>query len=227
MPGAREIDGVGHKPIASPLTDAQLIELGERAFAGLRSLVLAVSGGPDSMALMLLATRWLPTASPAPVVHVATVDHGLRRGSADEAKWVALQAAAMGFPHHTLTWEGDKPATGRQAAAREARYGLLAGLIGHLSLPTPAAIAVAHHRDDQAETVLMRLARGSGVDGLAGMLPSRPLTTVDCHLSRLSLEGQRMVCLDSCFSRVLSQNRVGHFCELCLANVLEAARGLC
>ncbi len=195
VPEAREIDSTGHKPVATPLTDADLIGLGDRAFAGLRSLVLAVSGGPDSMALMLLAARWLPAAAPKPVVHVATVDHGLRPGSTDEAKWVAQQAAAMGFTHHVLTWEGDKPATGRQAAAREARYGLLAGLIDHLSLPTPAAIAVAHHRDDQAETVLMRLARGSGLDGLAGMLPSRPLTAVDCHLVRPFLDVDKVILL--------------------------------
>ncbi len=188
MQDAREIDSIGPKPVASPLTDAELIKLGERAFAGLQSLILAVSGGPDSMALMLLAARWLPRASPAPAVHIATVDHGLRPGSADEAKWVSRQAAAMGFPHHVLTWEGNKPATGRQAAARDARYGLLAGLIDQLSLPAPTAIAVAHHRDDQAETVLMRFARGSGVDGLAGMLPSRPLGTADRQLIRPFLD---------------------------------------
>jgi tRNA(Ile)-lysidine synthase len=123
--------------------------------------VLAVSGGPDSVALMRLAAR-LRGAS----VTVATVDHGLRAESRAEAEAVAAWASEAGLPHRILTWEGPKPETGLQEAARAARYGLLAGLARDLAAPF---VLTAHHRDDQAETVLMRLARGSGLGGLAGM----------------------------------------------------------
>lgn len=173
MPGARDDKRRQGRP-DGPLSEAELRLIGDRAFAGYRSIVLAVSGGADSMALMLLATRWLAGAD-APTVVVATVDHGLRDGSAEEARWVGGEARALGLPHHILRWEGPKPRTGLQDAAREARYGLLEGLAGRLDLPRPVGIAVAHHLDDQAETLLMRLARGSGIDGLAAMQRRRPL----------------------------------------------------
>src|SRR5262249_29823831 len=105
-------------------------------------------------------------------IHVATVDHGLRPGSDREAAWVAARASELGLPHRVLPWVGPKPRTGRQDAARRARYALLAEHAGRL--PPPVAIVVAHHLDDQAETLLMRLGRGSGLDGLAGMKPVRP-----------------------------------------------------
>jgi len=160
--------------VVAPLDDAELKRLADTAFAGTRSVLIAVSGGADSMALMLLAARWLALSrEPAPQVHVATVDHGLRPNSADEAAWVARQSAALGFPHHCLVWADSKPTTGVQAAARAARYALLIHLVHRL--PLPAAIAMGHHQDDQAETLLMRLARGSGLDGLAAMRPVRPI----------------------------------------------------
>lgn len=124
--------------------------------------LIAVSGGPDSTALMGLAAR-----RPGRYV-VATVDHGLRRGSEAEARGVARLAAALGLEHHVLRWEGPHPKTGLQEAAREARYGLLADLARALDLP---AIATAHTRDDQAETVLMRIAGGTGITGLGAMQP--------------------------------------------------------
>jgi len=132
---------------------------------------LAVSGGVDSIALMRLAEAWVKqrTAAgrPAPVFTVLTVDHGLRPGSADEAQLVARWASEIGLAHETLTWVGEKPTHGIQAAARDARYGLLCGWALERGVGIP--VAVAHHRSDQAETVLMRLARGSGPDGLAAM----------------------------------------------------------
>ncbi len=138
---------------------------------------LAVSGGSDSTALMVLFADWLARCGVDPARHVVlTVDHGLRAQSAAEAAAVTAQADAFGFRHAVLTWEGLKPATGIQAAARRARYGLIAGYMranGIVSLLT------AHTQDDQAETLLMRLARGSGVDGLAAMAPRTLLAELD------------------------------------------------
>lgn len=134
--------------------------------AAQRAVVLAVSGGPDSLALMLLAARWAEATPDAPALHVATVDHGLRPESAAEAAFAAQAARVRGLPATILTWEGDKPARRIQEKAREARYDLLAD---HARAIGAAALVTAHHAEDQAETVLFRLTRGSGVAGLAGM----------------------------------------------------------
>ncbi|WP_244430700.1 tRNA lysidine(34) synthetase TilS [Methylocystis sp. ATCC 49242] len=129
-----------------------------------RSLLLAVSGGPDSVALMLLAAQWPDRRSHD--IAVATVDHGLRPEARREAEQVGAWANALGFPHHVLTWQGEKPRTRVQERARTARYALLADCAGRIGA---GAIVTAHHADDQAETILFRLTRGSGVAGLAGM----------------------------------------------------------
>jgi tRNA(Ile)-lysidine synthase len=156
---------------ARAIEDAELHGLFD-GLAQFHRLILAVSGGADSMALMHLARRWVDARSIAPVIIVATVDHQLRAASRTEAEWVAGEARALGFEAHVLTWDGEKPGSGIQSAARDARYRLLAGLA--TSLPgRPVAVVTAHTEDDQAETVLMRLARGSGVDGLAGMPAAR------------------------------------------------------
>jgi len=131
-----------------------------------RSLLLAVSGGPDSVALMLLAAQWPDRAFRD--IAVATVDHGLRAASRGEAEQVGHWARALGFEHHLLTWEGEKPRTRIQERARSARYALLSACATRIGA---AAIVTAHHADDQAETILFRLTRGSGVAGLAGMAP--------------------------------------------------------
>jgi len=156
------------------IDDRQLDALFGVLLAPFKRAVLAVSGGPDSMALMLLAARWVASgrAPSTLALDVATVDHGLRSSSSREADWVAERAKALGFTHTTLVWGGDKPSSGVQARAREARYALLAA---HASAHAPAAIVTAHTADDQAETLLMRLGRGSGLDGLSGMTPSRRL----------------------------------------------------
>ncbi|MEO1456473.1 MAG: tRNA lysidine(34) synthetase TilS [Pseudomonadota bacterium] len=131
------------------------------------ALGLAVSGGGDSVALLHLAHGWAQARGRT--LAVATVDHGLRPEAAAEAAAVDRSAAALGLPHETLA--AQLPAAGnRSAAAREARLALLADWAGRRGL---AAIALAHTLDDQAETVLMRLARGSGVDGLAAMEEAR------------------------------------------------------
>ncbi|MFM1814459.1 MAG: tRNA(Ile)-lysidine synthase [Pseudomonadota bacterium] len=135
-------------------------------------LLLAVSGGADSMALMYLVSRWRSGLDVgAPKVHVATVDHGLRPGSRKEAERVAQEANRLRLPHTILTWQGPHPRSGLQEAARLARYRLLAAHIGELYGESRSAIVTGHHQEDQAETVLMRLARGSGVEGLTGMQP--------------------------------------------------------
>lgn len=143
-----------------------------RLFAGcasFSSLLLAVSGGPDSLALLRLAALW--RAQGAPVhIHVATVDHGLRPEAAAEAEQVGRWSAALGLPHRILRWQGDKPRADLQQKAREARYRLL---FAHAREIGAQAVAVAHHADDQAETLLMRLARGSGPAGLAAMAPAQ------------------------------------------------------
>ncbi len=142
--------------------------------APFKRAVLAVSGGPDSVALMLLVARWAQSgrAPDGLAIEVATVDHGLRAASAREADWVAERAKQLGFRHTTLVWGGNKPGSALQARAREARYALL---VAHARTATPAAVVTAHTSDDQAETLLMRLGRGSGIDGLAGMAPVRRL----------------------------------------------------
>lgn len=129
------------------------------------ALLLAVSGGPDSLALMLLAARWSLRDKIKTVV--ATVDHGLRAASREEALSVASEAQALGFEHRLLLWTGEKPSTRLQERAREARYALLADCAA--AIDPRCAIVTAHHADDQAETILFRLCRGSGVAGLAGM----------------------------------------------------------
>ena len=148
-------------PAEPPLPDP------DRALAPLAAhdgLLLAVSGGPDSVALALLASRWPLRAQKR--IDVATVDHGLRAEAAQEAAQVGEWARALGFVHHILRWEGEKPATRLQERAREARYRLLCARAREIGA---TAIVTAHHADDQAETVLFRLTRGSGVAGLAAM----------------------------------------------------------
>ena len=94
--------------------------------AHLPVLVLAVSGGPDSTALLMLAARWRRASKQGPKLLAVTIDHGLRRESAGEARAVKRLARRLGVPHRTLRWQGEKPVTGLQEAAREVRYRLLA-----------------------------------------------------------------------------------------------------
>jgi tRNA(Ile)-lysidine synthase len=130
------------------------------------AIVLAVSGGPDSIALMWLAARWRRALRRGPRLIAATVDHGLRREAAREARDVKRLAQALDLPHRTLRWRGAKPNTGVPAAARAARYRLLAEVA---RANGATHILTAHTRDDQAETLLMRMLRGSGIAGLAAM----------------------------------------------------------
>jgi tRNA(Ile)-lysidine synthase len=140
--------------------------------AGAPALILAVSGGPDSTALLHLAARWRTGRRAGPKLLAVTVDHGLRPESAAEARAVARLARALGVSHRTLRWSGPKPKTGLQQAARRARYDLLAQAARRAGA---RHILTAHTADDQAETVLLRLLRGSGVSGLAAMSRVSPL----------------------------------------------------
>ncbi len=124
-----------------------------------RPLGLAVSGGPDSLALLLLAAKALPGQ-----IAVASIDHGLRPEAAGEVALVGRIAAERGVPFTPLTVALAKGNT--QAQARAARYGALGAWAEVRGL---GAVATAHHADDQAETLLMRLNRGSGLAGLAGV----------------------------------------------------------
>jgi tRNA(Ile)-lysidine synthase len=125
---------------------------------------VAVSGGPDSLAMLLLAVAARPGE-----VECATVDHALRPGSRREAEMVAQLCELLGTRHQILTVEWpQEPKTAIQEHARAARYALLADWAGQRRL---GAVATAHQIEDQAETLVMRLARGSGVRGLAAIRP--------------------------------------------------------
>nr|WP_255714223.1 tRNA lysidine(34) synthetase TilS [Pelagibacterium xiamenense] len=132
-----------------------------------KTIGLAVSGGADSLALMLLAADWASTPG-RPETIVYTLDHGLRPEAAAETEMVGRIAGQLGLACRILRWDGPKPETGMQAAARTARYRLLGDA---MAADGASVLLTAHHQDDQAETVLMRLAHGSGVSGLKAMEP--------------------------------------------------------
>jgi tRNA(Ile)-lysidine synthase len=134
-------------------------------FVDARALLIAVSGGPDSTALLLMAAEWAKRRGKTRI-EAATVDHGLRPESANEAKAVGEMCVRLGVAHRVLHWKGVKPTSRLQERAREARYRLL---IDHAKAIGANALMTAHHADDQAETVLFRLLRGSGIAGLRGM----------------------------------------------------------
>jgi tRNA(Ile)-lysidine synthase len=158
--------------VADPLTFAEF-EAALAAIGGFEPrplIAVGVSGGPDSLTLAILADRWARERGGE--AWALTVDHRLRPESTAEAETVGAWLAARGIRHEVLVWRGTKPATGIQEAARAARHGLLAEwCVSHGCLH----LLLAHHRDDQAETYLIRRGAGSGVDGLAGMAAVREL----------------------------------------------------
>lgn len=131
---------------------------------GPNGVAVAVSGGPDSMALLHAAHDW--GKKNKLLVTALTVDHGLRKNSMAEAKQVATWCAKHGIAHHTLVWTGQKPKTDIQNRARMARRALLLDFCAQHHI---GALLMAHHADDQTETMLMRLVRGTGLTGLAAM----------------------------------------------------------
>lgn len=159
-------------------------------------VLLAISGGPDSMALLHLAAAWRDADPKAPRFFAATVDHGLRAEAAIEAARVAEWSLVLGMAHKTLVWTGEKPITGVQERARSARYALL---VEHMREIGATALATAHHADDQWETVMIRLARGSGIAGLAGM--SRDQVFSGGRLVRPLLHLPKAALVDYCRAR--------------------------
>ena len=127
-----------------------------------KKIAIALSGGSDSMALLLLLkTQNIP-------LHALTVDHHLRPESASEAAQVAAWCNALGVPHTTLHWQHEKIESGLPEKARDARYALMFDWCREHHIQH---LFTAHHLDDQIETMLFRLTRGSGLVGLSGMLP--------------------------------------------------------
>jgi tRNA(Ile)-lysidine synthase len=162
-------------------------------FANLSSasaIVLAVSGGPDSTALMVLAARWRKTLKVKPRLTAVTIDHALRKESKTEALAVGRLARKLGLKHMTLRWCGKKPVTGLQQAARRERYRLL---VLAAKQTKAGHIATAHTLDDQAETVLIRMARGSGVTGLRAMARQSALDGLILVRPFLDLPKSRLV----------------------------------
>nr|WP_321460747.1 tRNA lysidine(34) synthetase TilS [uncultured Cohaesibacter sp.] len=165
----------------APLSDEELdaafsflIDAHENGHAPAR-LLLAVSGGADSLALMILCHEWVERNHLPVQLFVASVDHRLRPQAGDECAYVGALARQLGLGHATLVWEEEKSHSNIQGLARDARYRLLTD---HALSIRCRHIAIAHHQDDQAETLLMRLIRGSGVTGLAAMRPVQPFGAV-------------------------------------------------
>lgn len=187
-------------PRAQPSAGAVVLSAGAFAermadlgpFENRPHVAVAVSGGADSLCLVLLADAWARARGGR--VTALTVDHGLRAAAADEARTVAGWLAARAIDHHILKWQGDKPSSGIQAAARAARYGLMEAWCRNHGV---LHLLLGHHGDDQAETYLMRRAHGSGPDGLAAMAAVtesgavrrlRPLLSVPSAALRASLQ---------------------------------------
>lgn len=164
----------------------------ERLFAPIAdrpAVGLAVSGGPDSLALMVLAARWRGQRSAGPKLVVYSLDHGLRPEAADEVGMVMAAAHGLGLEARALKWQGHKPGAGVQSAARAARYRLIGQAMARDGAPV---LMTAHHARDQAETVLMRLAHGSGLDGLSGMQAFDTVLGVEIFRPLLGIAPERL-----------------------------------
>jgi tRNA(Ile)-lysidine synthase len=137
---------------------------------GFERVALAVSGGSDSTAMMHMVQQWDARRNFQTALTVLSVDHGLRAEAGKECAQVAACCKALGLPHVTLTWSGEKPVSGLQAKARQVRYDLMTEWCLAHEVPV---LLTAHTVDDQAETVVMRRTRTSSLKSLAGIWPSR------------------------------------------------------
>lgn len=171
--------------LSSPIDDAAGLEALFAAVAGEPAIALAVSGGADSLALMLLAQAWAAGRDNAPRLVVYSVDHGLRAEAADEVAMVLQAAGRLGLVARGLVWSGKKPETGVQEAARSARYRLMGAAMAE---DGASVLLTAHHLQDQAETVLMRMAHGSGIEGLKGMAAMAEIEGVRVHRPLLGVD---------------------------------------
>lgn len=159
-----------------------------RPLASEGALIVAVSGGPDSVALLALLAEWASGARRR--LLAVTIDHGLRPEAAQEALMVGELCARIGVEHCTKRWLGRKPQSALQETARAARYALLAEAA---RASGATAIVTAHTLDDQAETLLMRMAAGSGLGGLAGMAPRSAVSGIALARPLLAIEKSRLV----------------------------------
>lgn len=204
------------------LNDPDRVSLLFAPIQGEKQLGLAVSGGVDSLALMLLVARWCKLQESPPSVVVFSVDHGLRAAAKDETNFVTRVASELGFEAKTLIGEIENPHTGLQEKARALRYGLIGREMEEQGI---SCLLTGHHSNDQAETVMMRLSRGSGVSGLGGMAKVsvrdgmfvfRPLLDVQrAELERLVLASGHIAVDDP-------SNRDGHFERVRWRNFLPA-----
>ncbi|AOF89452.1 tRNA lysidine(34) synthetase TilS [Sinorhizobium sp. RAC02] len=184
-----------------------------RSFKSPALLLVAISGGSDSTGLLVaLATLCATGRYPDIILAACTIDHALRAGSTDEARWVEALCARHGIPHVTRRWEGEKPASGLQAAARAKRYDLLVEAAAELGAD---CILAAHTSDDQNETVAMRAERSGEGIGLSGMADAvllngavwlfRPFLSLDRATVRAFLSARGETWLDD------PSNRNPHF----------------
>lgn len=164
------MDPVTQEPVTQEDFARAMAALPERPATG-QAFAVAVSGGPDSMALLYLLVRWAQGSDAH--IHALIVDHGLRAESAREAEQVSQSISKLqAVKPVVLRWGGEKPHARILEAARDARYALMAE---YMAAHNVRHLFVAHHQDDQAETVLIRLSKGSGLDGLAGMTGAQQL----------------------------------------------------
>lgn len=175
--------------VTPDITDASALARLFEPVAQHRVLGLAVSGGPDSLALMLLARRWADARPNPPEFYVYSLDHGLRPEAAGEVAMVLAEADKLGMVGRGLIWSGPRPETGVQEAARLARYQLIGSA---MKADGASVLMTAHHRADQAETILMRLAHGSGLDGLKGMTALSRVEGVTVFRPLLEVEPQTL-----------------------------------
>ena len=175
--------------------------------AGQKAVGLAVSGGPDSLALMLLAQRWAATLDHPPALHVYSLDHGLRPEAAAEVAMVLEAARGLGLAARGLAWTGAKPETGLAEAARQARYRLIGAA---MQADGATMLLTAHHRADQAETVLMRLAHGSGIEGLKAMTPFSTVEGIAIFRPLLDVEPASLAALVEQAGLVAAQDPSNH-----------------
>jgi tRNA(Ile)-lysidine synthase len=165
-------------PVGEAEADALFADL-----VAAKALVLAVSGGPDSTALLYLVACWRARQRAGSQLVAVTIDHGLRPEARHEAAAVKRLCEKLGVEHRTMRWTGAKPSTGIQEAARVARYRLLSDAARQIRA---GCVLTAHTLDDQAETILFRIARGSGLAGMCGMARRVPIDDLAVEFGRPS-----------------------------------------